>query len=117
MEEKKKKTLSSLRFWALSQGMEEVTDEKYTYWTDIAFIKDNKIYGFITEFNLDTKGLKSMSKYAREFCDYIYIVTDDNAKRKYIADNTAKDAGIFCCGDIYGLGYVYLTLREAKLIK
>ncbi len=117
MEEKKERMLSAVRFWTIPNGMEEIHDEDYTDLTDLVFKKDEKIYGFITEFDRDEKMLKSKSKTARDFCDYIYIVTDDNAKRKYIQDNTVKGTGILCYGNSFGLGYIYQVLREAELIK
>lgn len=109
--------LSVIRLWATSQDMEEITnDENYTYWTDIAFTKDNKIYGFITEFDRDAEKLKFKSVFVRDFCDYAYIVTDDENKKKYIEDNTVGGMGILCYSNAFGLGMTYQILKNPRLL-
>ena len=117
MTDKKKQMLSAIRLWALSQGMEEITDnEIYTYWTDIAFIKDDNIYGFITEFDRDAEKLKFKSVFARDFCNYAYIVTDDESKKKYIEDNTVEGVGILCYSNAFGLGMTYQVSKNPHLL-
>lgn len=117
MIDKKKNVLSAVRLWAIFKDMEEIKDdENYTCWTDIAFKKGDKIYGFITEFDRDAKKLKSSSVFARNFCDCIYTVTTDNKKKKYIEDNTVKGMGILCYSNPYGLGQLVQILKEAELI-
>ena len=42
---KKELLLGAAWFWAVSQGMDEIEDEKYTFGADKAFIKDkNSVY-------------------------------------------------------------------------
>lgn len=109
--------LGAIRLWALTQGMKEITDEEdYTYWTDITFRKEDKIYGFITEFDRDAEKLKFKSVFVRDFCDYAYIVTDDEGKKKYIEDNTADGLGILCFSDPFGFGMTYRVLKEPELL-
>ena len=43
---KKELLLGAAWFWAVSQGMDEIEDEKYTYGADKAFKKDKKTYAF-----------------------------------------------------------------------
>lgn len=115
--DEKKNLLSAIRLWAISRGMYEITDdEDYTYWTDIAFKKENKIYGFITEFDRDAEKLKFKSVFVRDFCDYAYIVTYDESKKKYIKDNTIDGMGILCYSNAFGLGMTYQVLKEPDLL-
>ena len=114
---KKEKLLGAIRLWVLTQGMKEITDEKYyTYWTDIAFKKEDKIYGFITEFDKNVEKLKFKSVFVRDFCDYAYIVTDDENKKKYIEDNTVDGMGILCYSNAFGLGMTYQILKNPRLL-
>ena len=113
MENKKKNMLSNIRFLALFGDMKEITvDKKYARYTDLTFEKDNKVYGFITEFDCYAKEIKQKTGAARKFCDYIYVVTNDTAKRKYIEDNIAKGTGIICYSDSFGLGMVWQELKN-----
>lgn len=115
MNDKKKKMLSAIRLWAISQGMDEIVGNESH--TDIAFKKENRIYGFITEFDRDAEKLKSTSVFVRDCCDYVYIVTDDANKKTYIEENTVGNMGIVCYSNRFGLGMVYQVLKEATVIK
>ena len=117
MKNKRERLLDAIRIWAISHSMDEITDDNdYTYWTDIAFTKEDKIYGFITEIDRDAEKLKFKSVFVRDFCDYAYIVTDDENKKKYIEDNTVDGLGILCYSNAFGLGMTYQVLKEAKWI-
>ena len=117
MNDKKQKLLSAVWLWAISRGMEEITDdENYTCHTDVTFSKDDKIYGFLTEPDRDAQKLQHASVFARSFCDYVYIVTDDEKKREYIKENSTENSGILCYSNPFGFGMTYQVLKEALLI-
>ena len=117
MDTKKQKMLCAVKLWAISQGMEEIIDdESYRYWTDIAFKKGDEIIGFITEFDRDDKTLMSKMVFSRDFCHYIYIVTDDGKKRDALVEKILPEYGILCYSDPYGLGFLYQILKEPKQI-
>lgn len=109
--------LSSVRTWALSQGMKELCDKDYTMYIDCTFQKEGKKIGFITEFDKDENTLKLKSISAKERCDYVYIVTDDTRKRRELLTKIMPEYGILCYSDSFGLGYLYQVLREPKIIR
>ena len=117
MDIKKQKMLCAVKLWAISQGMEEIIDdESHRYWTDIAFKKGDEIIGFITEFDRDDKTLMSKMVFSRDFCHYIYIVTDDGKKRDALVEKILPEYGILCYSDPYGLGFLYQILKKPSLI-
>lgn len=117
IKDEKSNMLSAIRFWAIEQNMEEIfDDESYRYWTDIAFKKDDKIIGFITEFDRDDKLLMSKMVFSRDFCDYIYIVTDDSKKRTILNEKIMPEHGIWCYSNSFGLGMTYQILKTSSLI-
>lgn len=117
MDTKKQKMLCAVKLWAISQGMEEIIDdESYRYWTDIAFKKGDAVVGFITEFDCDDETLMSKMVFPRNFCHYIYIVTDDSKKRDELIKKILPEYGILCYSDPYGLGFLYQILKKPSLI-
>ena len=115
MESKKEKLISAVRLWAVSHGMETITDNSDNEErADIAFKKLGKIYGFVTESERSEKELRSVIAKSVLKCDYIYVVTDDNARRRELLKNIPESCGILCYGDSFGLGCLYQVLKEAK---
>lgn len=113
--EKKERMLNAVRLWCLSEGLEEINDNECCY-TDIIFEKGGKSTGFIFEFDKDEELLKEKIAISKSVCDYIYVVIDDNKKRKEIADKIPKECGIWCYSDSFGLGAIYQVLKEASLL-
>jgi hypothetical protein len=113
MDDKKANMLSAIRLWALCNDMEEITDdESHRYWTDIAFRKGEEIIGFITEFDKDEKTLRSKMVFSRDFCHYVYVVTDNVRKRAEVLKKILPECGLFCYSNPYGLGMMYQVLKK-----
>ena len=83
---KKEMLLGAVWLWAVSQGMDEIEDEKYTFGADKAFIKDKKTYAFLTEIDKTAEELKMQTAALKSFYDYVYVITNDRQKRKYIEE-------------------------------
>ena len=64
---KKELLLGAAWFWAVSQGMDEIEDEKYTFGADKAFIKDKKTYAFLTEIDKTAEELKMQTAALKSF--------------------------------------------------
>ena len=115
--EKKERMMNAIRLWCIEQGLNEITDnESYYYHTDIAFTKDNKITGFIFEFDRDDEQLMFKMVFSRSICDYVYVVTDDSKKRKELSDKIMDEYGLLCYSNSFGLGYIYQIFKEPKNI-
>lgn len=115
--EKKERMMNAIRLWCIEQGLNEITDnESYYYHTDIAFTKDNKITGFIFEFDKDDEQLMFKMVFSRSICDYVYVVTDDSKKRKELSDKIMDECGLLCYSNSFGLGYVYQVLKKPSLL-
>lgn len=115
--EKKERMMNAIRLWCIEQGLNEITDnESYYYHTDIAFTKDNKITGFIFEFDKDDEQLILKMVFSRSICDYVYVVTDDSKNRKELYDKIMDEYGLLCYSNSFGLGYVYQVLKEPSLL-
>lgn len=113
---KKELLLGAVWFWAISQDMMEIEDKKYIFGADRAFVKDNKCYAFITEIDRTPEELKKQSASLRHFYHYIYVVTDDRKKKKYIEETAMKGVGIVCDSNPFGLGQIFEVLKEAELL-
>ena len=111
---KKEMLLGAVWLWAVSQGMDEIEDEKYTFGADKAFIKDKKTYAFLTEIDKTAEELKMQTAALKSFYDYVYIITNDRQKRKYIEETAIKGVGIMCDSNPFGLGQMFEILREAE---
>ena len=113
---KKEMLLGAVWLWAVSQGMDEIEDEKYIFGADKAFIKDKKAYAFLTEIDKTPEELKKQTATLKSFYDYIYIATNDRHKRKYIEETAIKGVGIMCDSNPFGLGQIFEVLKEAELL-
>ena len=80
--DKKYNLICAVRIWALLQGMEVTTIDEI----DLALKKDDSIYGFIIEPDRTEQELKTLVKDAFSKCNYVYVVTDDNAKRRKLVN-------------------------------
>ena len=113
---KKELVFGAVWLWAGSQGIDEITnDNDYWFCSDITFKKNNKTYAFIIEVERSFEELKTLTKKAALNCDYIYVVTDDNAKRRELIKVIPSACGILCYGNSFGLGNIYQILKEARL--
>lgn len=113
---KKEMLLGAVWLWAVSQGMDEIEDEKYTFGADKAFIKDKKTYAFLTEIDKTAEELKMQTAALKSFYDYVYIITNDRQKRKYIEETAIKGVGIMCDSNPFGLGQMFEILKQSQLI-
>ena len=113
---KKEMILGAVWLWAVSQGMDEIEDEKYTFGADKAFIKDKKTYAFLTEIDKTSEELKMQTAALKSFYDYVYIITNDRQKRKYIEETAIKGVGIMCDSNPFGLGQMFEVLKQAELL-
>lgn len=113
---KKEMLLGTVWLWAISQGMTEIEDKKYIFGADKAFIKDKKTYAFLTEIDITPEELKKRTASLKHFYDYIYIVTNDRNKKKYIEETATKGVGIMCDSNPFGLGQMFEILKEAELL-
>lgn len=116
MKNKKEKLINAVWLWAISQGMEEIEDEKYVFGADRAFIKDKKTYAFLTEIDKTPEELKRDSAALRHFYHYIYVVTNDRNKKKYIEETAIHGVGIICDSNPFGLGQLFEILNEPELL-
>lgn len=115
--EKKERMMNAIRLWCIEQELNEITDnESYYYHTDIAFTKDNKITGFIFEFDKNDEQLMFKMVFSRSICDCVYVVTDDSKKRKELSDKIMDEYGLLSYSNSFGLGYVYQVLKEPSLL-
>ena len=111
--EKKERMMNAIRLWCTEQGLNEITDnDAYYYYTDIAFTKDDKITGFIFEFDKDDEKLEFKMIFSKDICNYVYVVTDDSKKRKELLDKIIDEYGLLCYSNSFGLGYVYQIFKE-----
>lgn len=113
---KKEMLLGSLWFWAVSQGMDEIEDKKYLFGADRAFIKDKKTYAILTEIDKTAEELKMQTAALKSFYDYVYVITNDRQKRKYIEETAIKGVGIMCDSNPFGLGQMFEVLKQAELL-
>ncbi len=112
--DKKKLKLDTVRLWCLTTGYEETNDEIEV--ADLSFIKNGYRTSFITEFDKTSEELKKQTAVLKSFYDYIYIVTNDRQKRKYIEETAIKGVGIMCSSNPFGLGQMFEVLKEAELL-
>ena len=113
MNNEKEKILSAVRFWALAQGYEEV--EKIEN-VDLTFKKEGLITSFVTEFDKKPLELKYHISWALQAkSDFVYVVTNDNGKRRELIKKIPDLCGILCYGNPFGLGFLYQVLKKAEL--
>lgn len=113
---KKEMLLGAVWLWAVSQGMDEIEDEKYLFGADRAFIKDKKTYAILTEIDKSAKELKTQTATLKSFFDYVYVIINDRQKRKYIEETAIKGVGIMCDSNPFGLGQMFEILKQSQLI-
>lgn len=115
MEHKKDNTVDNVCFWAWGEGMEE--SEEFSP-DKMIFEKDNLKIAFVAEFDKSELELRSnIASMVQNKIDYIYVVTNDNGKRQELLKVIPDYCGILCYGDIFGLGFLYMVLKEPKQIK
>ena len=115
MNKTRKNMLSAVLLWGLNEGMEADANEVTS---DILIAKkgEHKI-AFITEFDRSkTELIYKIASAKRENIDFIYVVTNDNGKRRELLTVIPDCCGILCCGDSFGLGFLYMVLKEPKKI-
>jgi hypothetical protein len=113
---KKEMLLGAVWIWAVSQGMDEIEDEKYLFGADRAFIKDKKTYAILTEIDKSAEELKTQTATLKSFFDYVYVIINDRQKRKYIEETAIKGVGIMCDSNPFGLGQMFEILKQSQLI-
>lgn len=109
MTEKIKNMLSAVRLWAWAGGMSVING---ACMDSLIAEKNGAKITFITEFDKTHDEL--LKRIAAIKSDYIYVVTDDNAKRQTLIKAIPKKCGILCYGNPFGLGCVYQVLKEPK---
>ena len=72
-------------------------------------------YNFITEFDKTSEELLTVISNSKS--NYIYIVTDDNAKRRELIKIIPEYCGIFCNSNPFGLGMLTQILREPQFLE
>lgn len=112
MEHKKDNTVDNVRFWALCEGMEEVKEFSPENPT---FKKEGFKITFIPEFDRTKEEL--LSAISKSESDFIYVVTNDNRKRRELLKIIPDYCGIFFNGNPFGLGFLSMILKESKQIK
>ena len=111
--DKKKLKLDAVRLWCLTTGYEEINNE--TENADLSFIKNGYRTNFITEFDKTIEEL--LMAISNSKSNYIYIVTDDNAKRRKLIKVIPEYCGIFCNSNPFGLGMLTQILREPQFLE
>ena len=113
MNKTRKNMLSAVLFWAWSEGMEADANEVSS---DIFTAKKNghKI-SFITEFDRSKEEL--LDAISKCDSDFIYVVTNDNGKRRELLTFVPDYCGIFFNGNPFGLGFLSMVLKASKQIK
>ena len=109
---KKKLKLDAVRLWCLTTGYKEINNE--TENADLSFIKNGYRTNFITEFDKTSEEL--LMAVSNSKSNYIYIVTDDNAKRHELIKVLPEYCGIFCNSNPFGLGMLTQILREPQFL-
>ena len=111
--DKKKLKLDAVRLWCLTTGYEEINNE--TENADLSFIKNGYRTSFITEFDKTSEEL--LMAISNSKSNYIYIVTDDNAKRRELIKIIPEYCVIFCNSNPFGLGMLTQILREPQFLE
>ena len=113
MNQEKNNILTNICFWAWNEGMEADANEVSS---DIFTAKKNghKI-SFITEFDRSKEEL--LDTISKCDSDFIYVVTNDNGKRRELLTFIPDYCGIFFNGNPFGLGFLSMVLKEPKQIK
>lgn len=113
MNAERKNMLSNVLFWAWGEGMEadaaEVSSDVLTAQ------KDGQKITFITEFDRSKEEL--LECISKNKSDFVYVVTNDNGKRRELLKFIPDYCGILFHGDPFGLGVLYMVLKQPTLIK
>lgn len=110
MDNKKQGLISSIKFWFLTGGMDDVTDDTQQ---DVLIAQKNGLKTtYIIEIDKTKDELLAAINNAKS--DFVYVVVDDNQKRRELVKFIPDHCGIFCYGNPYGLGGLYQVLKNAK---
>ena len=113
MNNERKNMLSVVLFWALGEGM-SVEASEVSSDVLVAEKRGRKI-AFITEFDRSKDEL--FECIAKNKSDFIYVVTNDNAKRRELLKVIPDYCGILCHGNPFGLGMITQILKEPILLE
>lgn len=113
--DKKKLKFDAVWLWCVGKGYEQ--KENKLNFLDAIFSKNGETTGFIFEFDKTVNEMLSHIEKAKEKVQYIYIVTDDDAKYRSLKKTVPEFCGIFCNSNAFGLGMVTQIMRKAKDLK
>jgi hypothetical protein len=112
--DKKKLKFDAVWLWCIGKGYEQ--KENKLNFLDAIFSKNGETTGFIFEFDKTVDEMLSHIEKAKEKVQYIYIVTDDDAKYRSLKKTVPEFCGIFCNSNAFGLGMVTQIMRKATFI-
>ena len=113
MPDKKELKLNAVKLWCLTTGYEEINDENEV--ADLSFTKNGYRTNFITEFDKTREEL--LTAISNSKSNYIYIVTDDDTKRRELIKVIPEHCGIFCDSNPFGLGMLTQILKEPQFLE
>ena len=112
--DKKKLKYGAVWIWCIGEGYEQ--KENKLNFLDAIFSKNGETTGFIFEFDKTVNEMLYRIEKAKEKVQYIYIVTDDDSKRRSLEKDLPAFCGIFCNSNAFGLGMVTQIMRKATFI-
>lgn len=112
MIEEKKNMLSAALLWAWGENMKAESSDVSS--DMLVAYKDGLKTTFITEF--DKSKEKLIECIAKIKSDFIYILTNDNGKRRELIEIIPDYCGILFYGNPFGLGNLYMVLKEPQQI-
>ena len=112
--DKKKLKFGAVWIWCIGEGYEQ--NENKLNFLDATFSKNGETTGFIFEFDKTVDDMLSRIEKAKEKVHYIYVVTDDDSKRRSLKKVLPEFCGIFCNSNAFGLGMVTQIMRKATFI-
>lgn len=112
-EDKNKIMRNNVWLWCTYEGYEKSSQKSQA---NATYIKNGETTSFIFEFDKSKDELlECISKTANE-SDYIYIVIDDNAKRRELVKVIPDYCGIFCHSNAFGFGGIIQIFKEPQII-
>lgn len=112
MIEEKKNMLSAALLWAWGENMKAESSDVSS--DMLVAYKDGLKTTFITEFDKSKENL--IECIAKIKSDFIYILTNDNGKRRELIEIIPDYCGILFYGNPFGLGNLYMVLKEPQQI-
>ena len=112
MIEEKKNMLSAALLWAWGENMKAESSDVSS--DMLVAYKDGLKITFITEFDKSKEEL--IECIAKIKSDFIYILTNDNGKRRELIEIIPDYCGILFYGNPFGLGNLYMVLKEPQQI-